>query len=171
MDSELTSSLFRAHARRLLGVAFRVLRDRSQAEDVLQETFVRFLQMKDRIDETQRISGLLTRIAVNLSIDILRKKGREVPLGLDDKEEQDSAPCTNRPIAQLGNEETLLVRQLLDRLPSTDRIVLEMRYGEQLSYHEISQALDLTVAAVAQRIRRGKEALRSEFELVQRREI
>jgi RNA polymerase sigma-70 factor (ECF subfamily) len=170
MDSELTSRLFRAHARVILGVAFRVLRDRSQAEDVLQETFLRFLQMKDRIDETQGISGLLTKIAVNLSIDILRKRGREAPLKLDDEEEQESAPCINRPLARLGPEETLLVRQLLDRLPSIDRVVLEMRYGEQLSYQEISQALDLTVPAVAQRIRRGKEALRREFEIGKRRE-
>ncbi len=46
-----------------------------------------------------------------------------------------------------------------------------MRYGEQMSYEEIAQAVDLTVAAVAQRIRRGKETLRREFEGDKRREI
>jgi RNA polymerase sigma-70 factor (ECF subfamily) len=155
----------------ILGVALRVLRDRSQAEDVLQETFLRLLQMKDRIDETQSISGLLTKIAVNLSIDILRKKGREVTLEAEGKEEQESAPYMDSPLTQPGREETLLVRQLLDRLPSMDRIILEMRYGEQRSYQEISQALDLTVAAVAQRIRRGKAVLRHEFESAKRRVI
>jgi RNA polymerase sigma-70 factor, ECF subfamily len=170
MDSEFTSRLFRAHARMILGVAFRFLRERSQAEDVLQETFLRFLQMKDRVDETRRIPGLLARIAANLSIDALRKKRYESPIENNSKEEQDHAPYTALPLAQLGREETLLVRQLLDRLPSIDRVVLEMRYGEHLSYQEISQALDLSVPAAAQRIRRGKEALRREFESGKRRQ-
>ncbi len=163
MDSERTSRLFRAHARLILGVAFRVLRDRSQAEDVLQETFLRFLQMKDRVDETRGIPGLLSKIAVNLSIDILRKQGREAPLEIDIIESQDSAPDLNPPLAQQGREETLMVRQLLERLPSIDRLVFEMRYGEQMSYQEISEALNLSVPSVAQRIRRGKETLRSQF--------
>jgi RNA polymerase sigma-70 factor (ECF subfamily) len=169
MDDELTSRLFRAHARMILGVASRILRERSQAEDVLQETFLRFLQMKDRVDETQGVRGLLAKIAANLSIDILRKKKREEPFEDKSKEEENPALRSSFPLVQLGREETMLVRQLLDRLPSIDRILLEMRYGEQLSYQEISQTLDLTVPAVAQRIRRGKEALRREFELGKRR--
>ncbi len=163
MDSEVTSHLFRTHARMILGIAFRILRDRSQAEDVLQETFLRFIQMKDRVDETRGIPGLLARIAANLSIDILRKKGREEPLEVDNIESQDSPPDLNPPLAQLGREETLLVRELLERLPSIDRLVLEMRYGEHMNYEEISQSLNLSVPAVAQRIRRGKETLRRQF--------
>lgn len=171
MDSEVTIRSFRAHARIVLGVAFRILRERSQAEDVLQETFLRFIQMQNRVDETRGIPGLLVKIAANLSIDILRKKGREAPLEVDDEECQEPAFNVNPPLAQMGREETLLVRQLLERLPSIERTVLEMRYGEQMSYEEIAQALDLTVAAVAQRIRRGKETLRREFEGGKRREI
>lgn len=171
MDSEVTSGLFRAHARRVLGVAFRILRERSQAEDVLQETFLRFIQMQDHVDETRGIPGLLVKIAANLSIDILRKKRHETRLDVDSVESQDFAPDVNPPLAQMGREETLLVRQLLRRLSSIDRIVLEMRYGEQMSYEEIAKALDLTVAAVAQRIRRGKQTLRREFDGDKRREI
>ncbi len=136
MDSEATSRLFRAHARIVLGVAFRILRERSQAEDVLQEAFLRFIQMQDRVDETRGIPGLLVKIAANLSIDILRKKGRESPLEVDDVERQDAASDVYPPLVQMRREETLLVRQLLERLPSNDRIVLEMRYGEQMSYEE-----------------------------------
>ncbi len=171
MDSEVISRLFRTHARIVLGVAFRILRERSQAEDVLQETFLRFIPMQNRVDETRGISGLLARIAANLSIDILRKKGREAPLEVNDVESQDSASDVNPPLAQMGREEILLVRQLLERLPSIERILLEMRYGEQMSYEEIARTLDLTVAAVAQRIRRGKETLRREYEGGKRREI
>jgi len=68
------------------------------------------------------------------------------------------------PIAQVDLNEALIVRELLERLPSVDRLILELRYGEQLSYAEISQALDMTIASVAQRIRRGKKTLRREFE-------
>jgi RNA polymerase sigma-70 factor, ECF subfamily len=171
MDSEVTSGLFRAHARRVLGVAFRILRERGQAEDVLQETFLRFIQMQDHVDETRSIPGLLIKIAANLSIDILRKKGRETPLEVDGVESESFAPDVNPPLAQMELEEALLVRQLLERLSSIDRIVLEMRYGEQMSYEEIAKALDLTVAAVAQRIRRGKQTLRREFDGDRRREI
>ena len=146
----------------VLNAAFRVLRDRSLAEDVLQETFLKFCQMKDRVDEALSIPGLLRKISINMSIDILRKRGRERSLQVN--EEEDQGPMPSVPIAQVDVNEALIVRELLERLPSVDRLILELRYGEQLSYAEISQALDMTIAAVAQRIRRGKNTLRREFE-------
>jgi RNA polymerase sigma factor (sigma-70 family) len=156
------SYLFRMHAPMILNAAFRVLRDRSLAEDVLQETFLKFYQMKDRVDEALSIPGLLRRISINMSVDILRKRGRERSLQVDGEEDQGSMPSV--PIAQVDLNEALIVRELLERLPSVDRLILELRYGEQLSYAEISQSLDMTIAAVAQRIRRGKNTLRREFE-------
>jgi RNA polymerase sigma-70 factor, ECF subfamily len=170
-DSDRISRLFQLHAPMVLNAAFRVLRERSLAEDVLQETFLRFFQMKDRVDETKGIPGLLRKISVNLSIDILRKRGRERPLETDEDWENESTPDAPLRLTQPEGEKPLLVRQLLDQLPSLDRIILEFRYGEQLSYQEISETLDLSVDAVAQRIRRAKEALRQEFEPGKRRKI
>jgi RNA polymerase sigma-70 factor (ECF subfamily) len=156
------SYLFRIHAPMVLNAAFRVLRDRSLAEDVLQETFLKFCQMKDRVDEALSIPGLLRKISINMSIDILRKRGRERSLQVNEEEGQGSLPSV--PITHVDLNEALIVRELLESLPSVDRLILELRYGEQLSYDEISQALDMTIAAVAQRIRRGKNTLRREFE-------
>ena len=146
----------------VLSVAFRVLRDRGLAEDVLQETFLKFWQMQDQVDETLSIPGLLRKISINMSIDVLRKRGRERPLEMNEEDAQGSTQNIPIPLTRDVNE-AMIVRELLERLPSVDRLILELRYGEQLSYEEIAQALDLTVPAVAQRIRRGKDALRREF--------
>ena len=159
----LIGSLFRIHAPMVLNTAFRVLRDRGLAEDVLQETFLKLYQMKDRLDEAVSIAGLLRKISINMSIDILRKRGRERSLEVNEFEDQGSTPSIHIPLTQVGVNEIVIVRELLERLPSVDRLILELRYGEQLSYAEISQALDISVPAVAQRIRRGKDTLRREF--------
>ena len=155
--------LFRIHAPMVLNTAFRVLRDRSLAEDVLQETFLKLYQMKDHVDQELSIPGLLRKISINLSIDILRKRGRERSLQENEEEDQGSTRSIHIPLMQVDANEVVTVRELLERLPSVDRLILELRYGEQLSYAEISQALDISVPAVAQRIRRGKDALRREF--------
>jgi len=139
------------------------LRDRSLAEDVLQETFLKLYQMKDHVDQELSIPGLLRKISINLSIDILRKRGRERSLQENEEEDQGSTRSIHIPLMQVDANEVVTVRELLERLPSVDRLILELRYGEQLSYAEISQALDISVPAVAQRIRRGKDALRREF--------
>jgi RNA polymerase sigma-70 factor, ECF subfamily len=159
----LIGYLFRIHAPMVLTTAFRVLRDRSLAEDVLQETFLKLYQMKDRLDEAVSITGLLRKISINMSIDILRKRGRERSLEVNEVEDQGSTPSIYIPFTQVGVNEAVIVRELLERLPSVDRLILELRYGEQLSYAEISRALDISVPAVAQRIRRGKDTLRREF--------
>ena len=55
----------------------------------------------------------------------MRNQGRETPFEVDGVESQDFAPDVNPPLAQMGRDETLLVRQLLERLSSIDRIILE----------------------------------------------
>jgi hypothetical protein len=69
-------------------------------------------------ENLRRIPGLLAKIAADLSIDILRKKRRETPLEVDGLESQGFEPEVNPPLAQMGREETLLVRQPLERLSS-----------------------------------------------------
>ena len=108
------------------------------------------------------IPGLLRKISINMSIDVLRKRGRERSLEMNEEDARGSTQNIPIPLTRDVNE-AMIVRELLERLPSVDRLILELRYGEQLSYEEIAQALDLTVPAVAQRIRRGKDALRREF--------
>ena len=109
--------------------------------------------MKDRLDEAVSITGLLRKISINMSIDILRKRGRERSLEVNEVVDQGSTPSIHIPFTQVGVNEAVIVRELLERLPSVDRLILELRYGEQLSYAEIAQALDISVPAVAQRIR------------------
>jgi RNA polymerase sigma factor (sigma-70 family) len=167
-NSRSISYLFRIHAPKVLSVAFRVLRDRSLAEDVLQETFLKFHVMKDQVDEALSIPGLLRKISINLSIDILRKRERERFFEVNETENEGFIPKSPIPSMHVDLNDAVLVRELLERLPLIDRLILELRYGEQLSYAEISQALDMSVAAVAQRIRRGKEALRLELGLHKR---
>jgi RNA polymerase sigma factor (sigma-70 family) len=113
-DEEAICNLFRTHAPMVLRNAFRILKDRSLAEDVLQETFLRIHRIKDRMDASQNIAGLLRKISVNISIDMLRKRCREISIDYDEAGNNMFALDISPPLTQADAGNPLLVRQVRD---------------------------------------------------------
>jgi len=152
--------------RQVFSLANRMLRQREDAEDVTQETFVRMFRALDRYDANRSFSAWLFTIAARLSIDVIRRrKVRPVPLvrlDTDSQEESiidvaDTAPGPEI-VAQHGREEAR-VQALIDTLPPHYRIVVVMRHQQDLSYEEIAEALHLPLGTVKARIHRARALL------------
>ena len=157
-DQHAYANLVEKYKDAVFNVAYRMLSNPSEAEDIAQETFVRAYTQLHTYKDAHRFSTWLLSIASHLSIDQLRRR-RFLALPLD-----------NVPLlewiadANVGPEEAALavetsdeMQKLLSMLPAKYRAVLVLRYWHDLSYEEIATALRLTPALVKARLHRARE--------------
>ncbi len=141
-------------------LAYRMLSNATEAEDVTQEVFVRAYTQLATYKSAHKFSTWLLSIASHLAIDQLRRR-RFLALPLED------VPFLEW-IADLGvgpeqsaleGEQQDEIQTYLQRLPSKYRAVIVLRYWYDLSYEEIGTALNLTPALVKARLHRARELL------------
>lgn len=155
--------LFRTSSEELYWLTVRITGDRSGAEDAVQEAYLRLFENRRKLDAGKSVAAYLRKIAVHAAIDWLRRERRmDIRADLSEAE-------TGEPPAETGATaaaaETAVHRRLdletaLCRLPEIYRTILALRYGEDLTYAQIAALLDISVPAVALRIKRGKAHLR-----------
>jgi len=156
------AELYDRYAGRLYGLGIRLLGDRSQAEELVQETFVRVWQGAERFDEGQGSVGTWVRvIARRVAIDLQRRaaaRPRALAHGGVEAAEQ-SDPVVTEELA----ERALLsveVREALEALGPKHREVLLLGYDAQLSQREIAERLSIPLGTVKTRTFNGLKALR-----------
>ncbi len=151
-------TLYRTHAAAVFRFAWGLCGDRSQAEDLVSETFVRVMTRAPRIETRTALAYLLT-IARNVYLSGQRRRKREVPLP------PDLPAPTHDPVGQLHGEERLaLTLQALRDLTEGERAALLLRVDHQLSYEEIAVTLGISVGAAKVRVHRARLHLSSVLE-------
>lgn len=146
------------HAGRLQRFALRILRDPSDAEDVVQETFLRLWQRARDCSPDARVGTWLHRITHNLAIDRLRARGRVSPLS----EDEDAAPISapqSRLLAERERRETL--SRALDALPERQALAVMLVYFHEHSGAEAASVLGVSEEALESLLARARRALRS----------
>lgn len=143
---------------RILGYAARVLSDRAEAEDVVQEAMLRLWKIAPdwRQGEAQ-VSTWLYRVTVNLCTDRLRKYGRSVDI------DAVAEPEDGRPSAvatMIEDDRAAALQTALEALPERQRQAVVLRHLEGLSNPEIAAVMDIGIEAVESLTARGKRALR-----------
>jgi RNA polymerase sigma-70 factor (ECF subfamily) len=146
----------------LFRVAHSILRNRSEAEDVVQDTFLRVLQNQHQLPSIRDLRPWLVRIAWNLSLDLQR---RIRPDQIDPLFAQ-SLVATNLPADQaLAEAQRMnLVLQALDRLPKDERQALLLSALEELSTAEIATILHRSESAIRALLHRARTRLRTRLE-------
>ncbi len=160
--------------RYVFSLAMRIFRNKEDAEDLVQNTFVRVFRTIHQYNGDSRFTTWLYRLVINLARDELRARGRKVPIINPGGEQQDDFdPVTliedndvaRDPQAALEHNET---RRQLDRainkLEPHFQLTLTLFYFEDLKYTEIAEILDIPLNTVKSHIRRGKERLREIIE-------
>ena len=141
-------------------LAYRMLGNVTEAEDVTQEVFVRAYTQLATYKSAHKFSTWLLSIASHLAIDQLRRR-RFLALPLEDVPflEWIADRGTGPEQSALQGEEHDEIQTYLQRLPSKYRAVILLRYWYDLSYEEIATALHLTPALVKARLHRARELL------------
>jgi RNA polymerase sigma-70 factor, ECF subfamily len=141
-------------------LAYRMLGNPTEAEDVTQEVFVRAYTQLATYKPAHKFSTWLLSIASHLAIDQLRRR-RFLALPLEDVPflEWMADLGIGPEQSALQGEQQDEIQAYLQRLPSKYRAVIVLRYWYDLSYEEISTALNLTPALVKARLHRARELL------------
>lgn len=163
------SALATEHSALLFRVAFSVLRNASDAEDVVQETFLRVLKNHRKLASIENPRIWLVRIAWNLALDRKRRL-RATPL-LEEAEEI----LNNRPSHDSSAEITLGAAQgcarilrLIDQLPRKEQEVLRLSAFEELGTPEIAAILKTTESSVRSCLFRARHRLRERMDREER---
>jgi len=163
------SELVCIHAQGVLNVIYRMCGDTQVAEDAAQETFIQaWLHLSSYRPRTS-LRNWLYRIAVNSATDVLRKQKRILPMAMEDFYLTDPGPGPEALFSQ--REQAVLVQKAVLSLPDASRAVLVLREYEELSYHEIADALDIPVGTVMSRLNYARSLLRNRLERQSRLQV
>lgn len=167
-DTALYELLMRRYNQRLYRVARSVLRDDDEAEDVMQDTYVRAYQHLATFQGRAKFATWLTRIAVYEALARARKRSRFQSLDVPDESNggvMEAAVSADRSPEQqaYGRELGQVLEQAILALSEEHRLVFTLRDVEGMSTEETARCLDLTVENVKVRLHRARARLRKQL--------
>ena len=164
-ENEALDALCQAHAPRLFRAVQRITRNREDAEDAVQDSFLNALRHLKSFDGRSTFSTWLTRIGINSALMIIRKKrnSREISVYGSTEDEPtwevpDSAPNPERRYAE--RERDRFLRSALQLLSPRIRRALELHTFQDNSVGETALQLGISVSAAKARVFRAKAVLR-----------
>lgn len=147
---------------KLLRYCYMKLRDRALAEDLTQETFIKFFESKDYHSIRKEMAYLYT-IARNLCIDYFRKHKDELIEDLPTKIQE--MPESRDKVEDIVDR--ISIEQALDSLTADEREAVVLRFSGELSVEDIAKTMDISRFAVRRRISSALEKLRKEMERIE----
>jgi len=170
-DAAAYEQLVRDYGGRMLVVCERLLFNREDAKDAVQDAFVSVFRSLHTFDGRSQFSTWLHRIAINASLMKLRTKRRHpeqsieelLPVFISDGHQKDPGSRWTMSSNEIfeRNETQQLIRSKIESLPESYRNVLILRDIEELDTETVAVMLELSVGAVKVRLHRARQALRT----------
>tara|TARA_R100000306_G_scaffold62269_1_gene68033 strand:- start:7029 stop:7550 length:522 start_codon:yes stop_codon:yes gene_type:complete len=125
----------------------RMVISHDDADDVLQNTFIKVYKNLHNFNGESQIYTWLYRIATNESLTFIKKRKRTTQVGSEELQESLVANLTSDPYFN-GDEAQLTLQKAIDTLPAKQKQVFVMKYFDELQYNEISEILDTSEGAL-----------------------
>ena len=170
-DAKAFSELLRRYEGKIFRLALHITQNREDAEDVLQEAFLKAYEHLDQFQGQSKFYTWIVRIAVNQALMKLRKRKSDRSVSLDetidtgeDTVAREIAAWDENPEQQYSREEiNEILSSAIDGLAPIYRAVFVLRDVDELSTEETAEALDLSVPAVKSRLLRARLQLRDKL--------
>ena len=145
---------------KLINISWRMMEDRSDAEDIVQETFLKLWQIREKLDGYNSVEALAVQVAKNLALDKLkqhRPEGTDIALlSLDSG--------TRNPAEELEQHDTVArIRWLISKLPSLQQTIIRMKDVEGYELAEIAEITGTQVEAVRVNLSRARKKIREQL--------
>jgi len=168
-DAHAFETLFRKYQTYVYNISLGMLCNSEDAADITQETFLRLHRSLGSFRGDASFSTWLYRVAVNLCITELRRRGRHRFEFLDEVAHEEERPGAEElesdPTEAIEQEEERrVVHQVLRMLPPDYRAVMVLRHFQQLAYEEIADVLGLSLSQVKTRLFRARKMFKDRFE-------
>lgn len=161
-DTEAFAEIVREHQGMVFGVACQYLRDRAAAEEMAQEIFVQLYRDLAALESPAHVAHWLRRVTVHRSIDQMRRRKWWSRKPLEDVPEPGAWPTAADPLLSRR------LRHLIGTLPEAWRMVVVLRYQEDLEPSEIAATLGIPVATVKSQLNRAVGLLRTKLQRQER---
>ncbi len=168
-DENAFGELIRIHGRRLYAIAYGVLQNQTEAEDVVQDTFVKAHTELGRFREAEKFGGWLNLVTRNRARDLLRRRR---PQAEESEMEQLVDTGVKRPGIRMDEEHVQKqLKRALASLPEHHRMAVTLKYLEGLDHQGIEDVMGLTNGALRGMLGRALATLRVKLQLLERSSV
>jgi RNA polymerase sigma-70 factor (ECF subfamily) len=159
MKSSEFKLLVMPYSTRLYRMAFRLMGSREEAEDIVQEVYVKLWGMRSELPNYKSVEALCVRITRNLCLDQLRR--RKVNYDALKAEKHKQQEYSDSPADKLEKkEEEKIIHTLIAALPEPQRSLVHLRHLEGKEYEEIAEMVNMNVNAIRVSISRARKQMR-----------
>ncbi|WP_107842062.1 RNA polymerase sigma factor [Metasolibacillus meyeri] len=161
-DQQAYGQIMDRYKNPLYATILRMTRNPQLAQDLVQEAFIKVYEQLGRYEETGSFKSWLYRIAINHCLDELRKK--QYKIVNEELEEGQLIEEEHPEVIFLKKERGRQLEELLAKLPEQERLILLLRYSNELSYEEISELLHISLSDVRNKLHRSKKKMREQVQ-------
>ena len=170
-NSSFFSILYRKYAGKVYGKCLSILRNEDEAKDAVQDIFVKIMLNLGNFGEKSQFSTWVYSITYNFCIDLIRKRKKEKTLFSEDIDRVSDVAEEDVPDEFMREMDIKYLKQVLEELSTGDRIILLMKYQDELSIKEIADTIDKTESAVKMKIKRAKHKAQELYLKLSNRDI
>jgi RNA polymerase sigma factor (sigma-70 family) len=152
----------RQQSRKLYGYAFRILRNQEEAEDAVQEVFIKLWKMKEKLGEYESIAALATTMTKNYCIDQLRKQKNLVKTEINNLEWRDNESQSPHRLMEISESDNIIIT-IIENLEEKYKLVVKMREFDDLSYEEIAEITGQNINTLRVILSRARSYIREEY--------
>jgi len=147
-DQSRFNDLFRAHYARLVNRVFRIVREQSISEDIVQNLFIDIWKKKDSIHNIDALGAYLNKAALFKTYDYLRKEKLNKQSSQEELDLNMPSPLATPEDQMISNEKVRKIKSTIDQLPDKGRAIFYMSRRDGLSYKEIAETLEISQKTV-----------------------
>ncbi|MFQ5865650.1 MAG: RNA polymerase sigma factor [bacterium] len=163
-DGKAFEWIIRKYQKRIYFTVLQLVMNHDDADDVLQDTFIKVYTKLNTYDTEYPFYPWLYRIAINTALNHQKKKARNRALSLDDIDGNnhtiDFSESPKQMHDMVGGELVAGLKEALNKIPLEQRTVFILRVREGLTYQEISESLEISMGTVMSRLSRARDKLR-----------
>ncbi len=156
MTRQEITEFYRKHSKRLFNISLRILKDSDEAEEVMQDTVLKFVSSNGKFGSEAQVSAWLARTCIRASIDRLRSRQRREAFLEDYAREEE--PVETEEL-QGALPDVMQIRAAMDRLPDPYRLVLNLVLIEGMDYGEIAEMTGRKETTLRSLYARGRNKL------------
>ena len=162
-DSDKLKKLYEIYEQPMFRIAFVILKNNEMAEDAVSEAFMRIISKLGRIKipESEKTKRYMVSTIKNTSINCYRRNSRLLQREMPIDENIIQIPDNKQNIEEIiiKQENISIIKNMLCDLSETDRMIVNLRCNEEMSWREVAASLSLTEANVRKRFERIKKRL------------
>jgi RNA polymerase sigma-70 factor (ECF subfamily) len=159
MDAETFKKVFLPHHQKLYRIAYRLMQNVAESEDVVQETFIKIWNKRNELKEIESAEAFSVVILRNICMDYLRKTKYEYQVSYD-TEVAEKESLSHRIELQ---DEAAQVKSLINKLPEQQRMIMMMKHWDEYSDEEIEQITGINSGNIRVILSRARKTVREQF--------